>query len=925
MTIQSGNIGKARLQVTMLPRSPFNGIPEQEWSYYLTKDNLGSMTVPSNDIDALPAPFNGYRIIESSANYDNYLMDTKKKYLEDFDSASSRRVQLIESIHGKPSGPQKKFFTWQVGQNLFFNSPAASTTGSPSETPTSQTVPNPGPTSFDDAQAQPNSNIPTWSYVQKTNPNSRVANIITPFMNKVMSDHTGPVHWGAEMISSLALNQGFEILFYHDGQVHAIADDAPKLDFIYGDQNLGFPDEIGSDGKPKPFDLSKRAYFAIEIGVTNNKHRYLLLFVKGKSPRSYVVGKKGAGFLNEFTDFDGEKLFDPDNTFFNCKVEPVGNGLLITSTQFDGKVWAITGTNSDPIFVGQGPLHLYSGNIQAGFAMRPLQYKASGEFTTPSNTIVQAGGDDRVPICTTAIKGVGDDATRASSGASSGGEVHAADAEKINGQAGKSFFDYLAGEPDLVGGIRTINCTIQQVPDPNTDPSAQDAAVGPNTTQITKKTYAINVKMKACDLPQPGSGFVVKNGRSPYIWQIRATLPQEDHSGSNDQGIDISCDVLSCDMSWNASSYNELNHTGTLKILNRPRVGEGIDYKGITNRAVYFSISAWWDGGLGHDPEGDGRKIFEGMSVGATVDTQAEKEVVTLKLEDYMNALHGGKFVLSPYYDGMKAVAAVHDIVRQIGLSEDRILTGDTQINQAPNDPQGFGLPFTGFDAPQFRFPDGSSYKEAVLKIAQLDGKTCYFDTQGRFHYDPVPGGITGSQNYTTQASFFSSPRQTDTMKHVCWNMTSFTRAINDVYNVIQVSTVDKITGDPIHVGDVNDAALHDPNAEGYLGYRKHLMIREAALGGYGPAASYLATYRDKIFIPPLTVRFEIYGYSGLKPLDVITVDGTPVRIMNISRHISAQENMYWMNIEGEWFFGGAGKWQSPTINNEVDPQGTGA
>lgn len=924
MTIQAGNIGIARLQVLMLPSSPFNGIPEQEWSYYLTADNLPSMGVPGSDIAALPAPFNGYRIIENLTNYDNYLMDIGENYLEDFDSASSRRVQISNDAHGKPSGAQRNFFTWQVAQN-FFNSnddSAAASTGSPSDTPASTTksVPNPPPKSFKDAQAQPSSNIPTWSYVPKTTPNSVIANTVTPFMNKVMSDSSSPVHWGCKMKNGLALNQPFEMLFYHDGQVHAIADNAPTLDLRFkGD--LGFPPDPGK----KTFDLSKRAYFAIEIGIGNSKHHYLLLFVQGKSPRSYVIGPAGLGFLNEFTEFDGAKLFNIDNTFFNCKIEPVGNGLMVTSTQFDGKVWAITGTSADPIFVGQGPLAVYSGNIQAGFAMRPLQYKSSGEFITPANTIVQAGGDDRQPICTTAIKGVGDDATKAASGATSTGQVHAADAEKINGQAGKCFFDYLSGEPDLVGGSRSITCTIQQVPDPNTDPAAQDAAQGPNTSAILRKTYAIDVMMRATDLQQPGSGFVVKNGRSPYIWQIRANLAQVDKGGSPNAGIDISCDVLSCDMARNASSFNEINHTGTLKLLNRPKVAtSSIDYKGITNRAVYFSISAWWDSGMGHDPGGDGRKIFEGMSVGATVEATADREVVTLKLEDYMNALHGGKFVLSPYYDGMKAVNAVHDIVRQLGLSEDRILTGDTPVNQAANDPQGFGLPFTGFEAPEFRFPDGSSYKEAVLKIAQLDGKTVYFDSMGRFHYDPVPGGITGTQNFTPVAGFFSSPRQTDTMKHVCWNMTSFTRAINDTYNVIQVSTVDKITGDPIHVGDVNDAALHDPQAEGYLGYRKHLMIREPALGGFGPAAQYLATYRDKIFIPPLTVRMEIYGYSGLKPLDVITVDGTPLRVMNISSHISAQENIYWQNIEGEWFFGGAGKWQSPTLNVEADPSGTG-
>jgi hypothetical protein len=351
-------------------------------------------------------------------------------------------------------------------------------------------------------------------------------------------------------------------------------------------------------------------------------------------------------------------------------------------------------------------------------------------------------------------------------------------------------------------------------------------------------------------------------------------------------------------------------------MINRPNLG--IDWRTYTNRAVYFRISAWWANGVGQDPGVGKRQIFEGMSVGATVETKAELETVTFKLEDYMNALEGGKFVLSPYYDGMNASKAVRDIVKQLGVADSKILAGDTAISSTKNDPNEYVLPFANpFEQPQFRFPDGSSYKAAVIKIATLDGKTVYFDAKGNFHYDPIPGGVFGgAQNVTIVENFFTSPRAASSNKQVVWNMSSFTRAVNDTYNVISVKTVDKDTGALITLADANDASNNDPQAEGYLGYRKHLMINESALGSVSAAGKYINTYRERVFIPPLTARFETYGYTGLKPLDTITLDGSPVRVLNISRTFNAQENQYWMNVEGEWFFSSntSGKGQNPNL-----------
>jgi hypothetical protein len=681
------------------------------------------------------------------------------------------------------------------------------------------------------------------------------------------------------MRNAIARNQPFEMLFYHDGQVHTLAEEAQSLQ----------PRFQGFD-----VDLTKRAYFAIETGIGNSTFHYLILFVQGMSPRFYVLSNAEGGLTaqlySENSAITGEKFFNPENGFFTVKIEPVSSGLLITSNQFETP-WAVMGSSKEPLFLGEGPLAVYSGNVQAGFALRPVQYKEEGSFVTPSQNITLLPGDSDEPKATTSIKG-GGDSQQARNGE---GEVHAVDCELVDGKDVITFIEQDASVDPLPGGKRKITLKVTEI-----KPADDPPAFGPRSGTVRKKEFNIKVRMWSSNVSQ-GNGYVVKNGRSPYIWQARMQLDSQPKSSAG-SGEDISCDVIGLELNWNATSYNEMAHTGSLRLLNRPRKRK-TDYRDLSGRATYLRISAWWENGVGNDPGGQERQVFEGMAIGTTVETKAEKEIVTLKLEDYMSALEGGKFVNSPFYDGMKASKAVVDIVKQLGIPEGRILVGGSNAASLPDDPDEFGLPFANpMEEPMFRFKDGSSYKQAVVRIATLDGKLVYFDNEGNFHYDPVPGGIAFDEDTTPVAAFVSSPRDTTDGSLVVWNSVSFSRAVNDVYNVLQVSTIDKETGVYMTVADVNEGSIFDPTAEGFLGYRKHMFIQEPALGNIAALGKYFDTYRRRIFIPPLTARFETYGRAGLKPMDTITLDGQKLRITNISLRLDSP-NDYWMSVEGEWYF----------------------
>ena len=888
MGVPGSNIGKARLQVLLMDQSPFNGKTKQEFAFFFTPESFGAME-GINNIEALPAPFNGLRLKESMNNYDNYLVDTKDVKLEDAklpdqgqvlsDAGAAFKAEYADRLRS-PSPAQKDFFTWKVSKNLF--SIEGGTTAGSETASTTEPQANPPPMSFEETAAR-NDNTPVWTYNLKVRPNAANTSPLSPFMTRTTSSPNFAVHWGCQMISSLARNQPFEMLFYHEGQVHTLAEEAPSLKPRF----QSFPK--GSDGKE--IDLTKKGYFAIEVG-TGSIFNFLFLFIQGMSPLCCYIRDNALNVISEFSDYKGENLFDPENSFFPVKFEQVSTGILVTSNKFGGKYWAIQGSTKSPVYIGEGPLSVYSGNVQAGFAMRPVQYMPNGVFNTPSSEIRIEPGDTREPTATTALKGDGTIQQQRNAA----GEVHAVDSELVNGKGVKTFIEVESGFESFLAGQRKINVIVKKITQ-----AQEPAAFGPPAPPV--KDFEVHVQLVPTNSAQPGQ-YVIPNGRSPYIWQVRAEIPLAAEGAAPGVVEDVSCDVLGLELNWNATSFNELNHTGTLRLQNRPRV-RAADYRNLQNGAVYLKIFGWWEQGVGHDPGGAERQIFEGMTTGFSIETKAEQEVVVLKIEDYMNVLIGSKFMNCPYYDGMQASKAVVDIVRQTGLGESRIMLGNELASEAGDDPGEYGLSMgpNPLSQPQFKFEEGSPYKDAIVKIATLDGKVVYFDQYGRFHYDPIPGGAFFDEDTSPVANFVSSPRATGEAKYVVWNQISFSRAINDVYNIIRVATVDKETGIRLILGDFYDAGITSPGAPGYLGYRKRLDIFEPALGGLDKLARYFYTYRNRVFWPPLTARFETFGYSGLKPLDTLMVDGQKLRIVSISSRFDAAENQYFMTIEGEWYF----------------------
>ena len=865
-----GNIGTATCKVTFLDGAPFSPVPKQEWSYFLTADNISDMTgqssgSPPENIVALPAPVNGYRISEKLENYDNFLADTSGTLLENavvttngntskVDSQAQANASIATARRGTTF---QNAFVWSLTTNVYQE----------------------GPTTFqqmiDGSPTGSLTEYPRWTYNYPPKPDGdHNTELITPFMTQGVKDPKKPVHWGCQLKPSIPFNMPFEVFFYHTGQVQTFAQelDTAKFNDVYGLKNN------------YQIDLAKKAYLLVQFG--GGSQSWLVLLMQGLAPTLFRRVNGSWTIISQFDGIAPEALFTPTNNYVQLKIEPAKTGFIIyiiTSTTV--VPWIIQGGNN-PFFSCEpgstGVLTVYSGNVTAGFAWRPVEYETSGFFKVPANSVVQTAGDTRAPTCTAAFKGSGS-AQQQTASTPAGDLVYAADSETVSdnvpNKPSHTVIQQLAGN-DFSNSNRLIDISIVRV----TEPPEINAAVTSKTT--VNVAWQPEIQMLAGKMTVAGIDF--PRARSPYLWQIRCELDINPlGSGSGGGGTSIECQVESMSMSFNATSYWELNHSGSIRILNQPN--NGIDLKKFIDRSVYLKIEAGWLQGEGVQSA----PIFEGMTVSASVEKTREKEVVVFKVEDYMNALEGAKFVLSPFYDGMLYHLAIRDIVKQLGLADDRLkITPDTK---------GLGI-VNPLQEPLFRFKDGDSLKSAITKIAQIHGRTVFFDGQGNFHYDPLPGGLYGDESLGVVATLTSDPSKAKSGADVIWKMKTTGRNINDTYNAFQVKTIDKETGILINVGDNYEKGYTDPSATGYLGYRKLFIIQEPALGSVESALESLDTYRRRFYLPPRTGSFELYGRSDIKPLDVITVDDETFRVMNISYNLDKKDNNYYMNIEGEWF-----------------------
>lgn len=466
-----------------------------------------------------------------------------------------------------------------------------------------------------------------------------------------------------------------------------------------------------------------------------------------------------------------------------------------------------------------------------------------------------------------------------------------------------------------------------------------------NDSSNRSTQFVIEIKMKAGGHVFE-SGWELPSCKTPILTLMRlASKPAEDKGRWEAREFECGEHVMSFSDSWTAQDFTKIEHTGNIKFLlnngvpfyEEDRTGDILDLR---NKAFYIEVWAGYksgsDGGIfasnsacNYSKLPHLYKMFTGICYGGTVTYEYGKRVMDCQIFDYSKVLQDMLFFNSPFFDGVKDVFAVDEILRFAGFrgsesNHPRFLTNLTTKN--PNQdfyvlvaPDGrayisraYALPssYQRLQQPFFKFKDGDKFYDGIIKMAERAGKLFFFDAHGVAHYenyhDLVADEMTSGQTSGESGcqSVVLAPLWWFTTGHGLWqgqqvfNQVSIMEDVQSVYNHRKLLTN---TPDftPIWGDDVDYDSIEDPQTEGFLGYMRTLFQQEGAFGSFESAQAIMFFYKA-MGRPPYVVKFETYGLPA-RALDIISLNGQRLRVMRVESNIDPSKNVWWQTYECEW------------------------
>jgi len=488
---------------------------------------------------------------------------------------------------------------------------------------------------------------------------------------------------------------------------------------------------------------------------------------------------------------------------------------------------------------------------------------------------------------------------------------------------------------------------------------ASECSISQGSTSSNSKLMQISIQITPGGYMFPaidgGDPWILKDCVTPIIYLYRMNVAPKGTIYKKDP-IDVSQHVLTFSDEWSETDWQKLEHSGSISFI----VSDGMKFVNnqsnylysLTDKTFYLQISMWWEGGImktALDPRDN--IVFTGFCHGGVLTTETNKKVLDCKIIDYSKILKDQFFLNSPFFDRMRDVNAVKDIMQLAGLrdGEDnessfepgsliRILADDQSIsgwywfffNGDKICDREFALPgsYDILQSPFMRFSDGSSYWDAIERISQLSNKVAFFDRLGVFHFNPLPydqeiwGGQSGSQTRWTiqdwaelsKVDFFATPKQLGVTSGDCAKLGNqivgdykVERVVQDVMNEIKVITTTP-NGEILVAGHTNYASLNDPDSPGFLGYRKPFLQMDGIFGSEATVKWVVKNY-TRMFIPPIKVSFKAIGRNDIKALDVITFqplgsrEKQPLVITSVKSEVDASKGTWFQDFECLWLF----------------------
>ena len=294
---------------------------------------------------------------------------------------------------------------------------------------------------------------------------------------------------------------------------------------------------------------------------------------------------------------------------------------------------------------------------------------------------------------------------------------------------------------------------------------------------------------------------------------------------------------------------------------------------------------------------------------------------MTCKIYDYTKILKDQIFLNSPFFDGMKDIFAVKEIMKYAGFRSKGRFDPGNLIKQFTDHADTLGttrfpvpdnrvvriLPYTlpseykRLEQPAFRFKEGSSLYEGIHTIAKRAAKVFYFDQFGIAHLedflDTVINSLTENVDLVALFKFTSNPDLSE--GQLIFNKMEHSFDVSSVYNTLKLisTTPDAAL---LFLDELDWGTVRNPDNDGFIGYPKQFLQIEGMFGSQLAMRRIMRLYKV-MFRPPIIYNFETYGVP-LRALDIISVNDDAARVVKVDHEINPEQNRWWMRVETERF-----------------------
>jgi len=251
--------------------------------------------------------------------------------------------------------------------------------------------------------------------------------------------------------------------------------------------------------------------------------------------------------------------------------------------------------------------------------------------------------------------------------------------------------------------------------------------------------YVLAMRPSNTEFTAGGSDELIPYGGCPYFFRLAGGYKKEVYSYGSGP---VTRDVISVSISSSCPDYFHATSNATVELYNK---GGAYDYLRTGQHGIRINMG--W---------GNVKRVFTGIINGASTSSVPGKETISLQCVDYMQILKDSPIVNSPFYDGMVAVNAIEDISKRAGILS---FIKDWESEKDYFLPSGYS-----FSKPLVRFESTQSLFDCMISIIKRFEAFAYFDSDGKFHVNKLPGGLF-SEVSGDLVAFVSDPNSEDVDK----------------------------------------------------------------------------------------------------------------------------------------------------------------